>query len=691
MLDKIKKTIFQKYFDKLLANSHKPIKDYTMPSCAGSAAEILSQMTLEEKISYISGVDSFSIGAIPRLGLPAFWMSDATSGIRGWDAPVTCFPSAVAMAGTWNRLLIQKTARCIADEARALGITVLLGPGVNIARVPTCGRNFEYMGEDPYLAGEIAAAYVRGAQSGGVITTVKHFACNNSDFDRHKSNSVVDEKTLNELYFPAFRKAVVDGGSLGVMTSYNQLNGEYASQNKYSVGDILRKKWGFRGMVVSDWNSLYDTARPLKCGVDIEMPGPVWFSPEKVRKVLDDGQISISDIDSKVYDILYALEKIGALSRPVADASLSVGSAKAAEIARETAVQGIALLKNSLSLLPLSPIQLKKVMIAGSMAGNPPTGGGGSSFVTPSRHVSTLEEELHDRIPGLKFTNRIEKDVDVAIIETGFGKLLESECYDRPYRLPAKDRSLIAKVIKSGLKCIVIVHSGGSYSTDEWADDADVILNSYYLGEFGSQALCDVILGDVNPSGKLPFTMTRHYLDNLSIRNYVLKPSAFSIRRCFVGQGNPRKRHVANMRYIEGVKVGYRICSPDNDCSIFPFGHGLSYSSFCYGDASVQQYGGEFKVTVSVSNTGSRSGQEVAQLYVHDQDAQKCDAYQELKGFEKVTLDPGKSCEVSFLLRNEDFAHYDPISRTWKVNNGNFDVRIGSSSADIRVVVPLRL
>lgn len=684
MFDMFFKKMFVKQFDKMLGNQHKPLESYDVPKCPRTASEIFSQMTEDEKIRFISGKDSFAIGGIPRLGVPDFWMSDATSGIRGWDASVTVFPAGVAMAASWNRWLAQQSASRIADEARALGITVLLGPGVNIARVPTCGRNFEYMGEDPYLAGEIAFSYVQGAQSHGVITTVKHFACNNSDYDRHKSNSIVDERTLNEIYFPAFKKALIKGGSLGIMTSYNLINGEYASQNKYSVGEVLRKRWGFKGMTVSDWNSLYDTVKPLKCGVDIEMPSPLWFSPEKVKKALSDGLIEQSDIDFKVLNILNALEKIGALARPVADKALKTGSPEAIQTARSMACESITLLRNDDSILPLCASKLHRIVIAGSMSAVPPTGGGGSSFIHPRRPAASLQQELESRIPGLEVETKLDRDADVTIIETGFSRLLETEAYERPYSLPAKDIKLIRKASGFRKKVIVIVHSGGDYETSSWSFDVPAIINAYYLGETSSQALCDVLLGDACPSGKLPFSMALRYSDYLSVHNYARKPAAFSLMRVMVGQGNPKRRKITNTRYEEGLKIGYRQFDTEGKNVAFPFGHGLSYTSFGYRRMTVAKTGDEVIVKINVTNDGKVRGSETVQLYVHNVNSRVFHPDQELKGFEKVTINPGEDKDVEFHLGFEDFSYFDSERHGWKVDRGRYTIRLGSSSQDRR-------
>ena len=323
---------------------------------------LISAMNLEEKVRMLGGYKALGIHGIPRLGLPSVWCSDATSGLRCFPDG-TVFPAGVAMAATWNPALIEQVGAAIGEEFRAKGVSILLGPGVNIYRVPTCGRNFEYMGEDPHLAGKTAAAYIRGAQASGVITTIKHFACNNSDYDRHKTDSVVDERTLREIYLPAFKMAVQEGGSKGLMTSYNPVNGIYASENRHLITEILRDEWGFDGFVLSDWNSLYSTTGPIKNGLDLEMPNGKWLNMGTIQPLLESGEIEVSDLDNMLRRLLRTLFKFGVYDRPQVDTNAKFYCSEHLALAEQAALESIVLLKNEKNLLPLTPNKVKNIVI----------------------------------------------------------------------------------------------------------------------------------------------------------------------------------------------------------------------------------------------------------------------------------------------------------------------------------------
>lgn len=668
------------------------------------AEQLVAAMTTEEKLSFVSGVDNFCVRGIPRLGIPRVWTSDATSGIRGLNVTVTDLPSNIAMAATWNPELIKRASAMVGEECRATGIGVLLAPGVNIARIPVCGRNFEYMGEDPYLAGEMAAAYVQGVQSQGVIATVKHFACNNSDYDRHKTDSVVDERTLREIYLPAFKRAI-EAGTLGLMTSYNLVNGSYASENEYLVEEVLRTEWGFDGLVISDWDSLYSTEGPAKHGVDLEMPWGKWMGPEKLKAAIDAGSVTIDDIDRKVLHILTAYERIGLFDRPLVDPQATYATEDHRLISDAVADEAIVLLKNQEGLLPVSERTVKKIVITGRNAKEIPTGGGGSSFISPTIPVPTLEDELKRRLPDCSVTTLAENwdkraadrklvaEADLVCIETGYDYIYESEAYDRIWELPPHESRRIRKACRLNKNTLVILHCGGDLETASWADAPAAILQSFYLGTGTARALAKIIYGEVNPSGKLPFTMAREYRDYKSVSHYPANGGKMSPSRIQGGQGDPTKRKVWPINYAEGLMVGYRNFDTEELEVLFPFGHGLSYTSFEYSDPVVEQPEADELVRVScrLTNTGRTEGAETVQLYVQEQDPEVFRPYQELKGFSKIHLAAGESERVVFGLRKDAFSWYDTDSSNWKMTPGVFDLRIGSSSRDIRLTIPVQI
>ena len=667
--------------------------------------KLISKMTLDEKIAYISGIDSFAIRGIPRLGIPYIWASDATSGVRCFG-PATAFPANVLLTATWNRDLIHSVGSVIAEEARAQGISILLGPGVNIARVPTCGRNFEYMGEDPYLAGEMAASYIRGVQGGGVMTTVKHFACNNSDYDRHKTDSVVDERTLREIYLPAFRKAVLAGGSRGVMTSYNPVNGTYASENRDLLIEILRKEWGFDGFVMSDWNSLYSTIGPILNGLDVEMPKSKWLSPARVRKALAAAEITEENLDTMISHMLFSAIKMGLFDRPLVDRNKTVNTPEADILAVRTVEEGVVLLKNTKKVLPLSAKQVKHIVVMGRNAFQAASGGGGSSYVLPSKPVPGMYESLRKFLPDdvtvefvatkkgriYKKDRSAVKQADAVIIATGFDKVHETETLDRSWEIPDKEAVLIFETARLNSLVVVVLNGGGDMETGSWVDSVPAVMHSFYPGQAGAAPVVDIIFGKVNPSGKLPFTMTKRWDDIAAISHYVKNPGKAGFGRILFGQGNPHIRKIAKMEYKEGLMVGYRHFDTNNIEPEFSFGHGLSYTTFSCSDLVIS-CGEIFKsalvkegvdVTLLLRNTGGRAGSETVQLYVNDYVSSAVRPKKELKGFEKVFLKRGESREVTLHLDWEAFAFYSIEQKSWVVEPGDFEILAGFSSRDIR-------
>lgn len=659
------------------------------------AKRLVAELTDEEKLSLLSGIEEFCIPGVERLGLKPVWMSDASMGLRGWQAPVTDFPAMVAMAATFDTALLHEVGTTLARECRALGVGILLGPGVNIARVPVCGRNFEYCGEDPFLAGEIAASYIEGVQGEQVIATVKHFACNNSEYDRHKSNSVVDERTLREIYLPAFRRAV-DAGVLALMTSYNQVNGAYASEHPYLLESILRNEWKFEGLVVSDWDSLYSTAPALVDGVDLEMPAAKWFSPERVGKAIADGSASFSDIDAKLVHLFTAYERSALFTRPLIDHTIVLGCEQHRSVALQVARESVVLLKNEGSLLPLKKQPGMTLCVGGVNAYRVASGGGSSMVVPVNEQLSFAEAMLKEE--GVRVVllpanwqrkKRYRSSVassDAVIMVTGFDHIQESEAYDKPWDLPRSEISAIEKASELNKHCIVVVQSGGGVRLTGFVDRTPVMLYGFFLGSSTAQALTDLLFGRCNPSGRLPFTLAKEIEDYRSMKNYPRDYAKITVARIKGGQGDPSKRFVWDLPYREALMVGYRQFDTEKQDVLFPFGHGLSYTSFGYSDLRIE---GKPDKMVSVScwveNLGEIAGSTVVQLYLHELSPACFRPFQELKAFSRIELAPKEKRRITFSLADDAFSHYDTEQWGFVAGDGQFEVRVGQSSRDIRL------
>ena len=676
--------------------------------------ELLLQLTLEEKLSYVSGFDDLAVKSIPRLNIPYVWASDATSGVRCFG-PATIFPAAVTMAASWDTERMHQAGVAIAEEARAYGVSILLAPGVNIHRVPTCGRNFEYFGEDPFLSGEMAAAYIQGVQSRGVITTVKHFACNESDYDRHKTNSVVDERTLREIYLAPFKKAVQKGGTQGVMSSYNPVNGIYASENAHLLQDILRDEWGFEGFVMSDWNSLYSTAGPVTNGLDIEMPGPKWLSETRLNKALSEGAITEQAVDGMVRHLLRSFLQMGIFTRPMVDSSFTIRSDEHISCAVDIARAGMVLLKNEQRVLPISSRKAVKIAVLGRNGLAPVPGGGGSSHmglppeaeglaVALRRLTAVGSEVVYIETSQGSIDSRDEEYIagaDYAVIGTGYDNVYESEGYDRMWELPEQEAALIRRVSQLQKQTVVVVFSGGALEAASWAGSVPAILYAGYPGEGASSIPAEILVGKVNPSGKLPFTMAKTWEDYASTHYYVEHPEAMNMARIIGGQGNPKSRKVWDMPYSEGLMVGYRHFDTRKVEPLFAFGHGLSYTDFTLSELSISasqplplhanSFGWQVTVSCLVTNSGDRAGSEVVQLYVHDQESKEIRPEQELKGFTKVHLKKGETKTVEVVLQPEDFMYYATELSSWYLEPGSFILRVGTSSRNTALIETIEI
>ncbi len=674
--------------------------------------DLLQRMTDDEKLDLLSGAGWMDTRANTRLGIPAIHMADGPLGIRTWaipgepdtpatpkSVPATAFPAGIAMAATWNPDLVTQEGRTLGQEALALGRDQLLGPTVNIQRTPLWGRNFEGYGEDPWLTSRMAVAYISGLQEQGVIATVKHFAANNQEYRRNTVNVLVDERTLEEIYLPAFQAAVEEAGVWSVMSSYNKLNGDWAAQNPHLLTEILRSKWGFKGFVVSDWASTHATAESLNAGLDLEMPGastmPMlrqffntfpggnpgfdggYLTKDKLRPLLASGKVSKQALDDGVRRILRAMFAIGLFDRTRTTGG-KVDTPEQRALARKAAAQGIVLLKNDDAALPIRKEVIHTIAVLGPNADANPSGGGGSSQVTPGLNPKPIDA-IRERA-GADFKVEyarggpeaiaLAKRADLALVFAGNNADIEAEMFDRKtLDLPEGQADLIAAVAKVNKHTIVVLHDGAPVTMSPWLDKVQSVLNAWFPGEEGAHAVADILFGDVNPSGKLPVTFPKRIEDAAAFGHY---PGVND-----------------QVSYDEGIYVGYRHFDKNNIEPLFPFGHGLSYTTFEYSGLRIYpqtpRYGQLVQIMLKVKNTGSRDGAEVVQVYLHDTKPGLDRPVRQLKAFRRVELRAGESQDVELTLDQKSLSFYDPLVHQWAALPGVFDVLVGSSSKDIRL------
>lgn len=792
------------------------------------ARRLVSQMTLEEKISYLSGETPFSLRPIDRLGIPRILLADGPQGIRNHCTHSTLYPCGVAAASTWNRELLKSYGESLGTDALERGVGILLGPGVNLYRYPLCGRNFEYMGEDPYLASEMACNYIEGVQSKGVIATIKHFAGNNQEWNRHHASSDIDERTLQEIYFPTFRKAVEKTGVGAVMNSYNLLNGVHSTENPWLNTTVLRDTWGFDGILMSDWNSVYSTVNAANSGLDLEMPGAVFFTDSLLRSAIDKGQITQKTIDDKVARLLQTFKAYGLLDGERKASDISRGNEGSNSVALSTAREGIILLKNQDNILPLKGATVLLGLNADTIVS-----GGGSGAVFPYSFTSLAEAlpSLHEgtkfvryedmfedassnfysdtdkAYPGFKgkyyenmdfagtaklertdpelrfdfgdgspapgigidnfsiewegyyFSPRTETlriaiggddgyrlsindsivaehwgthaydrrtigypveagktyefkveyydaaggakvDLDVrslkkemlgeaiggadnVVINTGFTSELESEGFDREYGLPGYEECFIRDVAEINPNVTVVLNAGGAVDLMPWIDSAKAILMAWYPGQEGGTAISEILCGKISPSGKLPFTWFENLQDSPASPNYYAKGIIVN---------DSASREGDHIVYDEGIFHGYRGLEAHDVTPLYPFGYGLSYSTFEFSDLRLTPIeGNNVKVEFSVANTGDCPAAEVAQVYVGDLECSVSRPVRELKGFEKVMLNPGESYKVEILLDEEAFQFYDSDTHEFIIEPGDFEISVGNSSANLPLKGTVRL
>ena len=798
---------------------------------------ILLQMSLEEKLDYIGGVDGFYIRAMPRLKVPAIKMADGPLGVRNYG-PSTAYPAGIALASTWDTALVERVGQSIGREARARGVHIMLGPGLNIYRAPMNGRNFEYYGEDPYLASRMAVAWVKGVQSQGVIATAKHYAANNSEYDRHNVDTIVDERTLREIYLPAFEAAVREAHLGAIMDSYNLVNGQHATQNAHLNIDIAKRDWGFDGIVMSDWGATYDAVAAANGGLDLEMPSGKFMNRTNLLEAVRGGRVAQATIDDKVRRILRQAVRFGFLDREQQDLTVPNYNFEARGIAQQAAEESLVLLKNDGPLLPLNKTNVRRIAVIGPNAHPAVPQGGGSAHVNAITSVSFLEglgnylgragavwysagtPEIRTAVshtefstgsePGLKgeyFNNadlagpaaltrtdrrinfrwpngyaakapqdysvrwngtfhagepgeyrawlvgehlfrlyvddkpvvdrwsagettretsvvaplsltagdhsirleehstrrgwlssadspsisfallraedvlpvdtlKIAAAADVAVVCVGFNPRSESEGFDRTFELPEFQDDLVRAVAAANKNTIVVVTAGGSVDMTRWLDRVPAVVQAWYPGQEGGTALAELLFGDVNPSGRLAATFERRWEDN-------------PVHDSYYEQNDKR------VEYSEGVFVGYRGYDKRKVKPAFPFGFGLSYTTFAYANLAVSPptTSGDAHVSVSfdVTNTGKRTGAEVAQVYVGDTHSHVPRPEKELKGFSRVMLQPGETKRVSVFLDRRTLSYYDVGGKTWKAEPGTFEVMVGRSAEDIALRGTLQL
>lgn len=656
--------------------------------------KIVSQMTLEEKAGMCSGFDFWHLKHVDRLGIPEVMVSDGPHGLRKQDdkgdhlgmndsIKAVCFPPAALSACSFDRKLMEEMGETIGREAQANDVSVVLGPAVNIKRSPLCGRNFEYYSEDPYLAGEIAAAFVNGVQSQHVGTSIKHFAANNQEYRRMSNSSEVDERTLREIYFPAFETAVKKAQPYTFMCSYNQVNGTFASENKWLLTDILRGEWGFKGYVMSDWGAVNDRVKGLEAGLELEMPSSGGDNDAMIVKAVKEGTLKEEILDRAVERILRIIFEY-ADHRAPQEFTMQKDHEEAQHIAEESMV----LLKNEGQILPLKTSE--KIAFIGGFAKKPRFQGGGSShincFKVTNAFVSVPSDAQVVYAEGFSADKDFYDDAlvaealkaaaeaDKAVIFAGLPDSFESEGYDRSHmKLPECQNRLIEEILKVQPNTVIVLHNGSPVEMP-WLADVKGLLEAYLGGQAGGAAVANILYGKVNPSGKLAETIPLKLSDNPSYLNF--------------GGGE-------KMEYREGVFVGYRYYDTKEMKVAFPFGYGLSYTTFAYSNLKLSMKNPTEKDTVTVSidvtNTGDIAGKEIVQLYVRDLTGSAIRPEKELKGFEKVFLNPGETKTVTIELDKRSFAWYNTDLHDWFAASGDYEILVGASSRDIRLTETLHL
>ena len=700
--------------------------------------DALSRMTTKEKVAMLHAQSKFSSAGVPRLGIPEFWTTDGPEVLwdewdqAGWtNDSCVAFPALTCLAATWNPDMALLYGKNIGEEARYRKKDILLGPGVNIYRTPLNGRNFEYMGEDPYLASKMVVPYIKGVQSNGVAACVKHYALNNHEVNRHTTNAIVDDRALYEIYLPAFKAAVQDGGAWTIMGSYNLYKDQHVCHNQYLLNNILKGEWGFDGVVVSDWGGTHDTKQAIANGLDMEFGSWTnglsngtnnaydnYYLAMPYLKLIKEGKVGTKELDDKVRRILrLAFRTTMNTRRPFG----SLCSPEHTTAARNIGEEGIVLLKNDRNLLPINPDRVKKIAVIGENALKMMTVGGGSSSLKVKYELSPLDgvrkrfgdkaeivyargyvgdtsgeyngvvtgQNLNDdRTAEEILAEAIEtaKNADIVIFVGGLNKSAHQDCEDSDragLELPYNQDKVISALAKAN-KNLVVVNISGNAVAMPWVKEVPAIVQAWYLGTECGNAIASILAGDVNPSGKLPMTFPVSLTD---------------VGAHFVGDypGTPRNdgSQIVDCNYSEGIYVGYRWNDKNNIKPLFPFGHGLSYTTFKYGKPSISSdrmaTDGKITISIPVSNTGSRTGAEVVQLYITDVKSSLPRPVKELKDFKKVSLEPNQSIEIQFEITPDKLMYFDDERHEWVAEAGDFIALIGSSSSDIKDSVKFKL
>ena len=645
---------------------------------------LLKKLTLEEKCALLSGAETFKTRGMPEHGIPQIWLSDGPHGLRKQagesdhlglnpSVPATCVPTASAVANSWDAALGEEIGAALGEEAAAQEVSVVLGPGLNMKRNPLCGRSFEYFSEDPYLAGKLAAGYIRGIQSKGVAACPKHFAVNSQETRRMASDSIVDERTLREIYLTGFEIAVKEGHPRSIMSSYNLVNGTYANENKHLLMEILRGEWGFDGAVITDWGGSNDHALGVKNGSTLEMPAPGGDSVRELLAAVESGKISESDIDARLSELLpLVFDTKAALDAAPREFDAAAHHA----LARRAAEESLVLLKNEGSLLPLAAGS--KVAVIGDFAKNPRYQGAGSSMVN-STQVDVLLDKLVDselNVIGYqqgfdrhgkpdaalqKSACELATQADTVVLCMGLDEIAESEGLDRSnLRLAQNQVELLQAVAAVNPKIVVVLYSGSVVETP-WLDNCQALLYAALGGQAGVGAVADALTGKVNPCGKLAETWPMAYAD-------VPSAADFATRR-------------KTVEYREGLYIGYRYFTTAEKAVRFPFGYGMSYTTFAYSDMAADEQG----VSLTVTNTGSVAGTEIVQLYVAKKNSELFRPAKELKGFARVTLAPGEKQRITIMLDDKAFRFWNVKANRWEIEGGEYELLVGASVEDIRL------
>ena len=705
--------------------------------------DALSRMTLREKIAVVHAQSKFSSPGVPRLGIPEVWTTDGPHGIRpevlwdewnqaGWsNDSCMAFPALTCLAATWNPEMSELYGRSIGEEARYREKDVLLGPGVNIYRTPLNGRNFEYMGEDPYLASRMVVPYVQGVQRNGVAACVKHYALNNQEVNRHSTNVIVDDRTLYEIYLPAFKAAVQEGGAWAIMGSYNLYKNQHACHNRYLLQDILRGEWGFDGVVISDWGGTHDTAEAVRNGLDMEFG--TWTNglsrgagnaydnyhlAAPYLRLIESGEIGTEELDAKVRNVLRLIFRTAMNpARPYGSFNSEAHSEAACRIGQE----GVVLLKNEHATLPIAAERVRKIVVVGENAVKMMTVGGGSSSLKARYEIAPLDgirryvgdraevayargyvgdasgeyngvktgQQLKDdRTPAELIAEAVEmaRGADYVIFIGGLNKSAHQDCEDSDragLELPYGQDDVIRALAQAN-KNLVVVNISGNAVAMPWIAEVPAVVQGWYLGSECGRVLASVLFGEVNPSGKLPFTFPAA-LEDVGAHREGQYP----------GIGRTDGSKITDERYDEGIFVGYRYADKNRLTPLFPFGHGLSYTSFRYGkpvaDRTSMTAGETLRVSVPVTNVGDRAGAEVVQLYIRDVKSSVVRPVKELKGFCKLELAAGETKEAVFEIGRDALSFFDDIRHEWVAEPGRFEALVAASAADVRGKVVFEL